>query len=687
MTAQFHLFARVMSSVYLLGGIGSAAAAEGSDALDGSFRVAQAQPEQKTGKPGAEEEKAKEEKAKRKKRPGGAQEPPAAHSGQRQGDVHTPASRSPQAPASALEGQGQAKDKGEQRRRSVGERGAPPPQPDGLPPKAAPPRPLKPAAQTQPLRPHQPASQPVPEPPGRAARPSQRPSERKPVAAEQQPDSQPHGRAARPVARPPEAKPAAAEQQPDPQVMRQPLGRAARPIVRPSEPTPDPPVMPPSDGRAAPSVLTPVEPKQPAPLAQPAVQMKPPQGPHLLQQPAPGPPTAAPPVEQQATAQHEPASPDARRDWRERLKGARERRREERENAQQEVREARDKARQEVREQREQRRDQAQDQRAEHVERRLKRLEEVQQQRRERVEAGGQRIIIEEPDKRVIIRDRDHVVIHHDETERFRRTVRDLRTERHDDGTTVTAFRRPDGAEIVSVLDSDGRLLRRARRTRDGREIVFIDNSRHYHHDDSGHHGSGHHNHSGRRGAFLDVVVNLPPPMVMIPRHKYVVEYTNASEDDVYEALSAPPIERLDRAYSLEEVRRSYDLRERMRRVDLDAINFEFGSWEVAPDQYGKLERVAAALRSVLARNPDEVILIEGHTDAVGLDVDNLSLSDRRAESVAVILSETFEVPPENLTTQGYGEQHLKIPSPAPERANRRVAVRRITPLLGSPAG
>jgi len=50
----------------------------------------------------------------------------------------------------------------------------------------------------------------------------------------------------------------------------------------------------------------------------------------------------------------------------------------------------------------------------------------------------------------------------------------------------------------------------------------------------------------------------------------------------------------------------------------------------------------------VLRRNPDEVFLIEGHTDAVGSDVDNLSLSDRRASSVAQILSETFGVPPEN---------------------------------------
>jgi hypothetical protein len=93
-------------------------------------------------------------------------------------------------------------------------------------------------------------------------------------------------------------------------------------------------------------------------------------------------------------------------------------------------------------------------------------------------------------------------------------------------------------------------------------------------------------------------------------------------------------------------------------------------------------KRVARVMLRVLDRNPDEVFLIEGHTDAVGGDVDNLSLSDRRAEAVAGILSETFGVPPENLVTQGYGKQYLKIDTPAPERLNRRVAIRRITPLM-----
>ena len=85
---------------------------------------------------------------------------------------------------------------------------------------------------------------------------------------------------------------------------------------------------------------------------------------------------------------------------------------------------------------------------------------------------------------------------------------------------------------------------------------------------------------------------------------------------------------------------------------------------------------------SAIARNPAEVFLIEGHTDAVGSDIDNLSLSDRRAQSLAAILTRDFQVPPENLTTQGYGEQYLKVNTQGPSRENRRVTVRRITPLL-----
>jgi outer membrane protein OmpA-like peptidoglycan-associated protein len=119
-----------------------------------------------------------------------------------------------------------------------------------------------------------------------------------------------------------------------------------------------------------------------------------------------------------------------------------------------------------------------------------------------------------------------------------------------------------------------------------------------------------------------------------------------------------------------------------MPRIDLDTVTFDTGSWELNPDQIDRLAVMAGDLNRVIERNPSEVFLIEGFTDAVGSDVDNLSLSDRRAETVAIILTQQFGVSPENLSTQGYGDQYLKIPTAGPERANRRVSVQRITPLL-----
>jgi outer membrane protein OmpA-like peptidoglycan-associated protein len=297
------------------------------------------------------------------------------------------------------------------------------------------------------------------------------------------------------------------------------------------------------------------------------------------------------------------------------------------------------------------------------------RIEDLRGQRRER--RDGNRVIIEEPGNRTIIREGNQVIIRSDETERFRRTYRDadIRTERRGAGEEGTIVRRPDGSEIVTVRDEYGNLVRRSRREAAGREVVLIENRR------------GDRRPTGY-GYSDEEIVRLPPPVVRIPREEYIVDVEDASQEDLVEAFTAPPVERIERSYTLDEVRRSQPLRERMRRVDVDTVTFEFGSWELAGDQAGALTGIAQAIRSALSRNPNEIFLIEGHTDAVGADEDNLTLSDRRAETVATILTERFQIPAENLTTQGYGEQYLKVDTQTPERQNRRVAMRRITPLL-----
>lgn len=313
-----------------------------------------------------------------------------------------------------------------------------------------------------------------------------------------------------------------------------------------------------------------------------------------------------------------------------------------------------------------------------------RRFEAMRGQRKEVKFDGGKGVVIEEPGKRRIYRDHNRVFIQHDDTERLRRVAPNARFEKGRGGTNIAVIDRPGGYKIYSETDANGQLIRRYRRGPDGRDFIIIDNRRRRH-DNFGRNlaaGIGIGVGVVAGAAILNSVLDVPPPRVTIPRDEYIVDYERASDEDVYEALSAPPVEDFRGGYTLDEIRATAALRDRMRRVDLDDITFDFGSWEVNPDEYDKLDRIARAMRRIINRNPNEVFMIEGYTDAVGSPEDNLSLSDRRAESVAEVLSQQFQIPFENLTTQGYGEDYLKVPTQAPERLNRRVAVRRITPLL-----
>jgi len=288
-------------------------------------------------------------------------------------------------------------------------------------------------------------------------------------------------------------------------------------------------------------------------------------------------------------------------------------------------------------------------------------LEGFREQRRETQEGG--RTIIREPGRIIIQDPSGRSFIRHNEVDRFRYGARDIQT-RQVGNETRTIVIRPDGTQIITVNDRSGQLLRRIRRDPRGREIIIIDNS-----------------YRGPRG-FGGFYVDLAPPVLRIPQDRYIVEADEASPELLYDTMIAPPVERIERRYSLDEIRYSPSVRQRMPSIDLNSINFETGSWEIPPDQASKLQAIADGLNRAIAANPRAVFLIEGHTDAVGSDVDNLSLSDRRAESAATLLTQQFNVPAENLTSQGYGEQYLKEPTDGPSIVNRRVTIRNITPLL-----
>jgi outer membrane protein OmpA-like peptidoglycan-associated protein len=78
---------------------------------------------------------------------------------------------------------------------------------------------------------------------------------------------------------------------------------------------------------------------------------------------------------------------------------------------------------------------------------------------------------------------------------------------------------------------------------------------------------------------------------------------------------------------------------------------FDFDSAELRPESITELERVVTFMNDV----PFAKALVEGHTDSVGADAYNMSLSDRRAKSVFDYLT-SRGVDPARLSSVGKGE-------------------------------
>ncbi|MEJ5022099.1 OmpA family protein [Ochrobactrum vermis] len=275
--------------------------------------------------------------------------------------------------------------------------------------------------------------------------------------------------------------------------------------------------------------------------------------------------------------------------------------------------------------------------------------------------------VIEEVDNRVILDVGDRIFVRGDDRPRLRRDAEETYYDELPRGRTRETIVRPGGNQIVTVYDRYGDILQRSRIDRDGNEFLMIyapeyDNN--------------------PRASIVDVGYELPPMRLTIPVRDYIIDVADDPDRDFYDFLAMPPVERVERVYTIDEVRHSARLRDKVRRIDLDTIHFATGSAEVSLSQAKTLRKVATAMQKVLARDPGETFFIEGHTDAVGSDRSNLVLSDKRAESVASLLTEVYDIPPENLVTQGYGERFLKIRTQSAEQENRRVTIRRVTPLV-----
>lgn len=234
-----------------------------------------------------------------------------------------------------------------------------------------------------------------------------------------------------------------------------------------------------------------------------------------------------------------------------------------------------------------------------------------------------------------------------------------------DNGRYRQTVIRPDGTRVITVWNRYGEIIRRVKVLPDGTRIILV-----FSPDDR------------RDDDWRDPGDDLPPFYLPIPVEDYVLYSERSDEDDIERFLAEPPLEKAARVYTVDEVKRSARIRDTVRRVEIGDLTFDTGSAQLGRDQVGSLGKVAEAMKKILDRNPGETFLIEGHTDAVGSDESNLVLSDERAGTIADLLTEFYDIPPENLTTQGYGERYLKVETDGPERANRRATIRRITSLV-----
>lgn len=258
----------------------------------------------------------------------------------------------------------------------------------------------------------------------------------------------------------------------------------------------------------------------------------------------------------------------------------------------------------------------------------------------------GDRVVVTLPDgSQQVIKD-DNALLY--------RPGSNVQTETFQDGSTRTTVLRADGSRVVTIRDANMNILRRTLIRADGSETQLIDDT--------------------TAEPVRVSTLPAPPPVEVIRRP--------LDEAALREALRRETA--VDRRFSLGQVRDIPEVRALVAPVNVPEVTFDTGSAAITPDQARQLATLGKVIRDSIDQNPREIYMIEGYTDAVGSNAANLALSDRRAESVALALTEYFQVPPENMVVQGYGEQFLLVPTDGPERQNRRVAVRRITQLLAA---
>jgi OOP family OmpA-OmpF porin len=102
-------------------------------------------------------------------------------------------------------------------------------------------------------------------------------------------------------------------------------------------------------------------------------------------------------------------------------------------------------------------------------------------------------------------------------------------------------------------------------------------------------------------------------------------------------------------------------------------VQFNPDSPIIRPESYQTLGRIADALYDPALSSYG--FLIVGHTEATGKREYNLTLSQRRAESIRGVLVTTFKVSPKRIQAVGLGEEQLQDATHPTAAVNQQVEV------------
>lgn len=165
---------------------------------------------------------------------------------------------------------------------------------------------------------------------------------------------------------------------------------------------------------------------------------------------------------------------------------------------------------------------------------------------------------------------------------------------------------------------------------------------------------------SDSKGEFT---INLPGP------DTYLIKIKGVGMEQDYQKFTIPELQP-NQSYSVFELTIKFDP---PRYFTLDNVFFDTGKASLRPESVAELTE----LKEYLELKPELRIEIAGHTDNVGSDESNMTLSQNRSESVKRWLVNNG-IPSSRIVAKGYGETRPRASNETAEgrQKNRRTEVK-----------